>query len=345
MSKSNEDLDLELDDALEKGDLEAVEALMNAIDGDIPETDDEDEDDVSDLGDTGERNSDDPDKPGDDSASSSASEEEGSEETEKPEGIASKDGKRVIPYEELEKSRQEAVELKRELDELRGNPQTDPAVVAELDRLKRLTQVYEEQFAKHDLRPAALPEEFKLDADQLKELEEFGSVGQMVAALARQNEFLTQQIRTRQEAADPIESPKEAPAEAVIRADADLSRWVRSELAWGEVQKVDEYVLTLPEYAGKSLAERKDKVVELVKQRLGEAPKATPKPDPEKPRKSAEEIIEGSQRIPTSLSEIGGQASETESSFEERTAGKSDIDIAIELERELARGRKIDDLL
>lgn len=331
MSKTMQDLELELDEATNTGDLDAVDRIyseMETLEGggaiaakDVAESDG--------VGDDPELNAD----------GSSASKQD-------DDTVDGKGDDRLVPLKEAKTARQEAAKyreeaetLKQQLEEMRSNPQVDPVVAAELDRLTRLTKVYEDQFTKHDLKPATLPEEFKLDAERLVELEGYGDLGEVVAMLARQSEFLSSQIRAN--ATKQAEAPAKEdddPRTAAINTDGDLKRWNQSELAWSEVQKVDAYLATLPEFSGKPLSARIPKLKEMVKTRLGE-----PAGDPPPSNKSGKPDI--TERLPTSLTDIGGAAPNAEASFEDRFKDKSEIDMLPEIEKLLKSGKSIDDIL
>ena len=286
------------------------------------------------------------------SSSPDADESQGTTETVKeedkdePEGILSKNGERVIPYKELEEARQRASDLESQVEQMRANPATPPAVQEQLERLTRLTETYESQIKAKGMEPKALPEEFKLDADKLKELEEFGTVGEVSTALAQQIEYLMGEVKGIK-GAPQQETPNQEPpgvnsVDEVIAADADLTRWKDSDYAWDKAVAIDGYVKTLPEFAGKSFSERKDEVVRRTKLELGEATK--PLPD-QSPGKTAAEIVGGITDTPTSLSEIGGASARQEATFAQQTEGKSELEIANLMAERMARGERIDDLL
>jgi hypothetical protein len=265
MSKTFDELNDELDAAIESGDMEAMDSIeqqLAAFDSpssakDVAESDEDDGD---------------ADAPEEDDNGSSAV----AEEAEEPEGVATKNGKGIIPYSELEKSRQETADLKAQLEQMQANPQTDPAIVAELERNQRLLALYQEQATKNDLAAPVLPEEFKLTAEMLADLDEYGQVGKVLGILAKQNEILMAGSKANgvsaaaaAQAAAPAAATEDP--QAIVSADPDLSRWQRSELAWSEVQKADQYLKDRPEFAGKPLSARLEKINEMVRARLGEA--------------------------------------------------------------------------
>lgn len=343
--KTIDDLNAELDSAIESGDMEEMDRIALEIESlSKPDAESTTENDVTDPEADSDDNAEadaaaDADATGDDDGSSADQEKPNAEDEDKPEGVATKNGQGIIPYEALETARQEAAQLREQLEALQNNPQTDPALLEQLDLLQRKNALYEEQLKNNELQPEKLPEEFKFDAEALKELHEYGDLGKVVAALASRMEMMGQRGNQQQPASQAAKPTTDASdPQAIVDADADLSRWQRSGLAWEEVQKVDQYLQTLPEYSGKSLSDRVPKIRELVKQRLGEAP-AKPEPEP-KPKKPV--TVE---QQPNSLSDIGGAAPNQDASFAERTADKSEIEIAEEMERLIASGKSIDDLL
>lgn len=268
------------------------------------------------------------------------------EPEEKPDGVLSKNGERVIPYEQLEAARQRSIDLESQIEQMRDNPETSPEVQEQLGRLTRLVETYESQIKGSGMEPRPLPEEFRLDAAKLKELEEFGTVGEVSTTLAKQIEYLLGEVKEIKGSPKPVASEQEPVSansvDEVIAADADLTRWKGSDFAWDKAVSIDGYVKTLPEFAGKSFSERKDEVVRRTKLELGEA---AAQPSQQPPGKTAEEIVAGVTDTPTSLSEIGGATARQEATFAQQTEGKSEIEIASLMSERLDRGERIDDLL
>jgi len=335
-----------LNDAIEEGDLGKMDEVARLISeqeqgsgGDTTET-------------TEETNVADGEEP-DDAASRSEGEDGGKpkeEDEKKPEGVMSKKGDHILPYSTVEEAReaereakQKAADLEEQIKTMRENPEIPAEVQEQLTRMTRLVDNYEAQFKSSGMEPKPLPEEFKLDAEKLKELEEYGTVGEMAAALARQNEYLLDQIKdirasTTKQPSKPVD--KDNDPSAVVASNPDLTRWAKSDYAWNKMSEIDAYVQTLPEFVGKSLSERANEVVRRTKIELGEAA-----PPTKTPGKSAEEIINETSSTPTSLSEIGGSGARQEATFSEQTEGKSDLEIAQIMQERMSRGEKIDDLL
>lgn len=337
-----EQLHAELDDAIEDGDLVKMDEVSQQIhdfeQGVLPESNETNVAEADETADDDASRSDDAE--GEDKA-------EGEKKTEdpvddKPEGVLSKGGDRVIPYEELEKARQRAADLEKQVETMRTNPEIPVEVQDQLSRMTRLVETYEGQIKANGLNPKTLPEEFTLDADKLKELEEYGTVGEMAAELARQNQYLLGQIKDIRGASKPVEQPSAEDPNVIVQNDPDLSRWSQSDFAWSKATAIDGYVKTLPEFAGKSLSERKDEVVRRTKIELGETTATT---QDKAPSKSADEIVKGVTDTPTSLSEIGGGSARQEATFAQQTDGKSELEIAQIMADRLARGERIDDLL
>jgi hypothetical protein len=333
MSDVNEEMTF--DEAIESGSMDQIEAALAAEETALAPT--ETDKPVVAEGETPEA-----------IASSSASEEEGTEQGEKadPEGVLSKKGDRVLPYSELTDSREaarlateKATALEAELETLRNNPSLDPALATELDRQTRLADALSQQVLAAGLKPQPLPEEFTIDPEKLKELAEYGEVGEVVAMLAKQNQYLMGRNKSPVAPAAKESVAPNSEHSDVIASSPDLTRWADSKYAIGIVDEMDEYVKTLPEFQGKSLAERKDKVVELTKVRLGEAAAPT-KTNPADVAAQAEALIAASGKPPTSLSEVGGanSADSSEKTLGEQMQGMDAVDLAEFMDKQMRAG-------
>lgn len=360
---SPQQLDQAFDDASMSGDHDALDAIMAAMDaqvsGAVEDPDLKDEPDVADpsasasssASDGG--NNPDPESSTAEPAAKEPEPEPGPEPDPKQEpAIATKKGDNTIPYEVLEQTRRENEQLKQQVAELTSRPPENPEVARELERLKRLNTLYQDQLKQHEIDPEALPEEFKLTAERLQELSEFGDVGKVVSQLAKQSEWLVGQLSRNNKIISKQEDQPAASAEVaelpvadVIKTDPDLSRWVRSELAWKTAQEVDEYVATLPEFEGKNFSDRKAKVVELTRQRLGEA---APAPSTNKQTKEdldakAAAAVAASTSVPSSLSEVHGQ-NNAEKSYLEQTSEMDEADIAEFMDRQMRAGKSLEQI-
>lgn len=110
-----------------------------------------------------------------DTAAVTDTQDEGSDA--EPKGVASKNGAHIIPFDVLEKERQENALLKqqladrdREIAEARNLADSHQATT---DKLALLQQ----QLEKEGIKPAELPSELKLTEAELEGLEEYGDIG------------------------------------------------------------------------------------------------------------------------------------------------------------------------
>lgn len=347
--KTIDQLNEEMDEAIDRGDLEEMDRIAEEIqnlESGNTQTDDS-PNDVPDPDSTDDAGSADGEDGDGDGSSAKVDDDDGGDDSS---GDNAKGDDRLVPLKELKAARQEAAQLKQQLEDLQGSNDGDAkALNEELEKNRRLLEALQEQVKENGLEPAKLPEDMTFDLtglmEKLKNVDEYGDIGAVVkemgstlADVARQNEFLKSRLLANQQSATKTDTKTETnEPQAIVDSDADLSRWQQAELSWSEVQKVDQYLQTLPQFAGKPLSERIPKLKEMVKQRLGEAP--APAPEPEKTPAAT------TQKTPHSLSDIGGADVGTEATFAERTADKSEAEIYEEMEKMVASGKSIDDIL
>lgn len=188
-----------------------------------------------------------------------------------PAGIATKDGKHVIPMAVLTDTRQalqRANERARELAEAN----------------ERLKQELEARAAgtKPEDKGAQAPEDaIGIPAEELAELEEdFPAVGAVVAKLAKANEALQAQLRevaSRQPtAATAAPATQEVDVQALIDQRPLLSQWqAKGGLAWKAAVEADQALMADPAWSTKPYAERFAEVERRIAEDFG-IPIATP---------------------------------------------------------------------
>ena len=218
---------------------------------------------------------------------------------EKPAGVLAKDGKNMIPFSVLEKTRERAAQLEEQL-----RAQTE-----EIERLKA---------------GKASTEEVELFSEE--ELEAMESDDPLIAKMAKAVldakktiGALNAKLQEREQAAVEEESARRRNAvQEAIDANPDLAVWQQADEGtpdmerWEFAVKQDAILKDLPRWQGKPLAERYQEVVRLVKEGFGDQVQSTDrksdgggKPPPNK--QPAAKLDEG----PTSLSELpGGRAPE-----------------------------------
>lgn len=224
----------------------------------------------------------------------------------KPQGVLTRDGKHVIPYNVLENERaararaEAAIDaLNRQLDELKagGDAQAEGANAVQItdDELTELEDIS--------------PEIAKVIKAQMTKIEQI--TGELVHLKGEQDR---QRREREQQAQDEVE--------AAIAANTSLSEWRKAAFReenpdpamWKRALAVDEMLRSDPAWADKSFAERFAKVTEVVSAMTGApAPKKETHTDL---KRAAEERLQGASTVPTSLSDIPGGAPPAQSDIE-----------------------------
>lgn len=218
-----------------------------------------------------------------------------SEEQVQVEGVLTKDGKHVIPYDVLERTRKTAAQEEARAREL---AQANERLEAELKALK--------QGAKQEQSQAVAP---KFSPARIAELKEnFPEVAELMEA---QNDLLAQ-LQAAKTAA-PAVAPQQAEAvdiQALIDKRPMLARWQSAGgVLWKEAVALDEQLQRESAWALKSTAERFAEVERRVAEIAGipvqaPAPVAQPAAQPVKPAKAIK-----AQAAPTpSITDFNGSA-------------------------------------
>jgi hypothetical protein len=220
-----------------------------------------------------------------------------------PEGIATKDGKHVIPYSVLQSERTRAAQAERDLQEARAQlaalqaAATDPKPTAK-DGGADTTGVSKEE----EDRLALLEEDFPTVAAELKATRALVKALEAkltpleVSREADAAQRAAQTAMTVQEAIDSV--PKLAHIQA---ADPE---------AFALAQQFDNTLRERPDWSGKSMSERFAKVIELVEAAHGEITVPGYKPsaeakDPEALKAAAAaKVATAPKAVPTSLSQF-----------------------------------------
>jgi hypothetical protein len=222
-------------------------------------------------------------------------------EQREPEGVATKDGKHVIPYSVLQSERTRAAAAERELVEARAQlaahlaAATDPKQAAKTGG-------------------ADTPEVSQEDEDRLAALEEdFPSVAAELKATRELVKQLAAQIKPLKESTQQAEDRRANEAAMTVQEAIDtLPKMAHIQSANPEAyelaQQFDATLRNRADWAGKPLTERFAKVVELVEASLGEiaVPGQTPPlADKEALKKAAAaKLATAAKTVPTSLSQF-----------------------------------------
>lgn len=229
---------------------------------------------------------------------------------EQVDGVATRDGKRVIPYAVLKTAR----------DELRAREQALQEKEAELARLKeqlaaKAADTGNAAVDKAMANPAKLSEaqiekirvDFPEVADALEAMREQLATVQAAKAEQPKPAAVTEPAK----AAQPnVEDEDEAFDQGLI-ANPMLASWMAkpSEKPWQRAVAIDKMLSQDPEYAGKTYADRFAVVERMVAAELGiAAPKTEPKPEPV--LNVAQAPVKQAAR--PSLSDLGGTAPRSE---------------------------------
>lgn len=325
-----------LDEAIEAGDWEAVEKI---IDQETAEGFPSEQTEVTE-----------PAEGEDESAARGAAEQETQQQESddsRPEGVLSKDGQRVIPYSELEGTRNELKEAREALqqaqDQLGAFGELTPQSVQDMQRrLEILVSQVEESGAK----PRDLPENFKISAELREELGEYGTVGAALLSMADKLEALTgsQQAGSPRNVAQP-EPAKPEDVLALVEANTDLSRWRSNPAHWPVVQAADAELKASPEFTGKPFSERIPELVRVVGQRLGEAAPASS--DKGGKGETGGKTPNVEDPPPSSLTEIAGQVDDTGqlTPREQIANATDDVEAGRLMQQFLDKGYKVEDLV
>jgi hypothetical protein len=222
-----------------------------------------------------------------------------------PNGVFAKDDKNIIPYDVLEREREEKRRLQEELEQFKSRE-------SEWQTKDRLFELRNKQLEELGVNPADLPENFKVTDEELDILaEDYPEIGKVIRHLvAKVNTF---------EASSESQSKKVSsnPVADAIAENSDLSAWSKEngEL-WSKAQDVDDQLRSDPKWQHKPIAERFAEVARVVKE-TANAQKAS-----SKAKQSKEEI----ESLPSSPSEVGHTVSST-ASPQERLANGSEAEI------------------
>ncbi len=222
-------------------------------------------------------------------------------------GVATRDGKRVIPYAVLKTTR----------DELRAREQALQEKEAELARLKeqlaaKAAEAGSAAVDKATADPAKLTaaQMEKIRADFPEVADALDAMREQLAAVQIAKAEQPKQVEAPKPAAQNVDDEDEAFDQGLI-ANPMLASWMEkpSEKPWQRAVAIDKMLSQDPQYAGKTYAERFAVVERMVAAELGiAAPKTEPKPEPV--RTVAQAPVREAAR--PSLSDLGGSAPRSE---------------------------------
>lgn len=223
------------------------------------------------------------------------------------EGVLAKDGKNIIPFDVLEKERQEAARLREENEALR-------AKADQAGKLEKLIEKRNEQLAEFGVEPEDLPEDLVLDDAKLEELREdypemyayIAGLNNKIEAALGQQSAVQSQAEQKAEPTEPTTPTNNAPdpeLERAIQGNEDISGWLKERGdRWKMAQHIDEVLSSDPEWSNRNYAERLEEVSKRVRLAYGEQPRPSAQEALDAAAKKAE-AAKGS--LPASPSELG----------------------------------------
>lgn len=339
MSDENQLTEEQLNEILDSGDPEAIEAAL----AQLSETDDGfeikdeaaatevEEQDAAATDIAAEEAGAKADDKGAQDEQAPASEADGGNEAAVIEG---KNGKHTIPYSALEDERRRAQEAVRRANELE---QQLAEQNAKDERSARQLEVLTKQLEKNGLDPETLPEDFKL-TDEIKEqlVDDFGDAGKaMIALYARieqSNVSAAEQPGTQQSQSNGTAA--EDDVMAAIARNETLEGW-RTDVntdRWEMVVGIDHRLRTDPKFANSSLDDRFAEAVKRTQLAFGDAVDAGGNSN--KSPSNVDEAVaeaENNAALPSSLSSMGTGGAGSEKSLAEQMTEMSDDEVTAKL--------------
>ncbi|HDL7646319.1 TPA: hypothetical protein PXO92_002957 [Yersinia enterocolitica] len=247
------------------------------------------------------------------------------EERDKPQGILSKDGQHVIPYDVLEAER---------ADKQRWVSTNQQAVV-ELADVQRQLAVLTHQIKAAGMQPAALPENAQITPEQINGIrEDFPEMAAMFDTLVQKIDYLQQSQPT-----PTSHQTARVPVMEAINAVPDLKSWQEHDHDRFALAKyIDDAMRNDPAWENKSLTERFTEVAKRTRAAYGEESEPpqvktlTPTPPPSPPplgdvsHVAAEKLASATvaSQIPNSPSELGVTTAHTLSPLEQAANASMD---------------------
>lgn len=144
-------------------------------------------------------------------------------------GIASKNGQHVLPYEVLVAERERNAQLKAQLDEYDRERAEAANAAEQAAAMQKKVDLLTRQLQAEGIEPAQLLEDQQLTEDELEGLAEYGDVGRVTGVTARKMLLLQKQVET-------LLSQQQAAAPAAVKASSQED--VVADV-WAEIAKVD----------------------------------------------------------------------------------------------------------
>lgn len=228
------------------------------------------------------------------------------------EGVLTKDGKHVIPFEVLEGTRKRQAELEKLATDLQAALEQKNQELARLNAGAAAVATPQNQqpaqgegvtfLSDEDL--VELEQDFPVFARQFRAIQ--GALGQVTA--------LVNTLSAREQSRDvEVAKTLDEQIRNAIDANAELVKWEATDPdRWARATAVDQFLRSQPKYADVPFADRFAKVVAMVKAEMGDAPSPVSTQTPgatveEAARARLEKAASASRaRVPASLSDLPG---------------------------------------
>lgn len=233
-----------------------------------------------------------------------------------PEGVLAKDGKHVIPMDVLEKERQENARLRQELETALAKNNEASAITSQYEKAQRIIDVRNKQLEELGVAPEDLPEDIKLDDEQLAALKEdypelanyFVAMNNKIESMAKQQGVTeparqTQSQQPDQPSQQPASNGMSPELSAAFAGNQDLQTWQKQgDPRWASAQQIDDHLASSPEWKDRPYAERFAEVTKRVRLAYGDPAKPTPQEARAAAERAGEQVKD---KLPASPSELG----------------------------------------
>lgn len=254
-----------------------------------------------------------------------SSDAEDNDEDDLPEGVMTKDGKRVIPYKVLEATRSSVSSLKEQLNK----------VQTELEQERQSKKSTAELLAAKGIDLEAIQKGDDVTEEMLAEIDEADEgIGKVVRHLMAREKMLSEKLDSLNTKSEPAAND-DPPEVAAFKANPDLSNWIKNDQdRWDLACHYDDILQKLPEWKDKPPAERFAEAVKRTKTDFGDLaaePNGKENPTQQKQKTATEKVDvdealkNAETRPPSSLTDLG-QPTATEKSKTQQLADIDDDD-------------------
>lgn len=257
------------------------------------------------------------------------------QEAAEPEGVSTKDGRHIIPYEVLKSERDRAARAERELQAQRQRLAELEAKLQQQGESGQSPIVGESGSTQPDIES----EEDAISAEEMEAIkEDFPTLYKAMQALAKKADAIEQKLKPAAEVAETVAQERRSSIEMTVQEAIDSV----PKLAYIQTQQPEAFALAkqfdavlrqTPAWEGKPLAERFARVAEMVEQAVGEIKlpqKAGSAPNNAKSlaAAAAEKARQSTAQAPTSLSDFPPGSPALQVDAESQVGGLSALQLA-----------------